>query len=57
MAAQIAGERMEEAKQTSAQVLVTSCPFCVDNLRMGEELAKTGIKIMDITQLVDELME
>jgi Fe-S oxidoreductase len=57
MAAQIAGKRMEEAKKTGAEVLVTSCPFCVDNLRTGEELAKTGIKIMDITQLIDELME
>lgn len=52
MAQKIAERRVKEAKYSGAEILVTSCPFCVNNLRKGEETAKTGIKIMDIAELI-----
>jgi Fe-S oxidoreductase len=52
----IAKRRMNEARSTGVEILVTSCPFCVDNLKKGDELAKTGIKVMDIMQLVAEVV-
>lgn len=50
----IGRNRLEEAK--FADYLVTSCPFCVSNLKSIEEKAKTGIAVMDISVLVDSLL-
>ncbi|MFX0134077.1 MAG: (Fe-S)-binding protein [Candidatus Hodarchaeota archaeon] len=47
-----AKERIEEAKATGAQILVTSCPFCVTNLNDAVKEKKEKIEVMDITTLV-----
>jgi Fe-S oxidoreductase len=36
---------------------VTACPFCVTNLRYGNDLVKVNIEIKDIAELVDDLLE
>jgi Fe-S oxidoreductase len=49
-----ARERLEEAKDTGAEILVTSCPWCETNLRAG------GIGMdekMEIVDLFDLMME
>ncbi|UCF08493.1 MAG: Fe-S oxidoreductase, partial [Thermoplasmata archaeon] len=52
---QIAGKRVESAR--FADVLLTSCPFCVNNLALGKELTDCDFEIKDIVELVDELLE
>ena len=52
LALEISKERINEALETGAQVLVTSCPFCVGNLNdavkdMGSDV-QDKIKIVDI---------
>ncbi len=51
----IAGRRVYDAK--FADLLLTSCPFCVNNLSLGKELTENEIEIKDIVELVDELLE
>ena len=51
----LAGKRVESAK--FADLLLTSCPFCVNNLLLGKDLIDSGIEIKDIVEFVDELLE
>jgi Fe-S oxidoreductase len=39
-----------------ADVLVTACPFCVSNLKLGNELVKVDVEIKDIAELIDDLL-
>jgi Fe-S oxidoreductase len=50
----IASKRIEDAK--FADIILTSCPFCVNNLIFGSELCETKIEVKDIVELVDELL-
>jgi heterodisulfide reductase subunit D len=45
-------QRVEEAKETGAQAIVTACPFCEGNL--GDVIAATeaGLELYDITDLL-----
>jgi len=49
----IAARRVEEA--AFADLLVTTCPFCVNNLKAGAE-GKRAPEIVDLVQLVDRLL-
>ena len=48
----MAETRLEEAK--FADIVITTCPFCVNNLRFG--LGDDKKRIVDLTELVDELL-
>ncbi|HVO78096.1 MAG TPA: (Fe-S)-binding protein [Methanomassiliicoccales archaeon] len=50
----IAGRRVEEA--SFADVLVTTCPFCVSNLRSGREETGSKVEIMDLSELLASLV-
>lgn len=51
----IAVDRIHDAEATGADVLVTCCPFCVLNLTQGAKKAGSGIKIMDLSQVLLEV--
>ncbi|MHA1593269.1 MAG: (Fe-S)-binding protein [Candidatus Baldrarchaeia archaeon] len=46
-----ATERLKEAKETGASVLLTACPFCERNLRDAAEAGNFDIKILDVVQV------
>ncbi|KQM10700.1 MAG: (Fe-S)-binding protein [Candidatus Methanomethylophilaceae archaeon] len=48
----IARTRMEEAD--FADLMITSCPFCVNNLILGK--GEKEIRVVDLVELVDELL-
>ncbi|MFX1596723.1 MAG: (Fe-S)-binding protein, partial [Promethearchaeota archaeon] len=56
LALKISEERIKEAIETEAQILTTSCPFCIGNLRDAyEEMddnIKEKIKVVDIIDLI-----
>ena len=54
-AQRIASRRVIAASEV-ADLLVTSCPFCVTNLRFGNELVKASTEIRDIAEVVDDLL-
>jgi heterodisulfide reductase subunit D len=51
-AVNIAAERVRDAEAVGAEVLITSCPFCVLNLSAGAKKIGSKIKIMDISQML-----
>jgi Fe-S oxidoreductase len=51
---QIAGKRVTEAN--FADVLVTSCPFCVTNLKVGKDRTKAKVEIVDLVEFIDPLL-
>ncbi|MHA1799766.1 MAG: heterodisulfide reductase-related iron-sulfur binding cluster, partial [Candidatus Helarchaeota archaeon] len=55
-AIEISSERIDEAKDTGAEILLTSCPFCVTNLKDGVEATNSKIEVQDITQFLLERM-
>ena len=54
-AQRIASRRVRSASEL-ADLLVSAGPFCVTNLRFGNELVKVDIEIKDIAELVDDLL-
>ncbi|WP_400208586.1 (Fe-S)-binding protein [Candidatus Methanomassiliicoccus intestinalis] len=54
LSAQIAADRVEEA--SFADILVTSCPFCVNNLKVGKDQCKSDVEIVDLVELVESLL-
>jgi Fe-S oxidoreductase len=51
----IAARRIEEA--AFADVLVTTCPFCVNNLKVGGESCGSKVQVMDLVELLEPLIE
>jgi Fe-S oxidoreductase len=47
-----AQERLEEAKLTGAEMIITCCPWCEENLRDAMRGINTGMKVYDIVQLI-----
>ena len=50
-------ERIREAELTGASFLLSCCPTCKNNLRDGAESSKSNIKVMDLTEFLEELLE
>ena len=49
--------RVQQAAETGAEVLVTSCPYCITNFeesRLGLE-GEGVIEVKDLTEIVDEV--
>ena len=48
--------RTEQALETKAEIIVSSCPFCLTMLNDGVifKEAQDNVKIMDIAELIDQ---
>ncbi|MFP4197751.1 MAG: (Fe-S)-binding protein [Methanomassiliicoccales archaeon] len=55
LSGQIASGRMKEGE--IAEIMVSTCPFCVNNLRMGGEKQGNRVEVKDLVELLDELLE
>jgi Fe-S oxidoreductase len=56
LALQTATERVEEAKETGAEAIITSCPYCEQNLRDPLNIQGEPMKVYDLTDLVLQAM-
>ena len=45
-------KRLEEALETGAEALISTCPFCWNNFNDGIKADNLGIKMYDLTQIV-----
>ncbi len=58
MAVHMASERVRDALAVGAEIIVSGCPACKDNLRKGARAIpkqeRGKIKIMDITEMVTD---
>jgi len=55
LAVNIAAKRVKEAVETGAEVIITTCPFCVLNLQQGAKQLGAKIKVMDLSELLAEV--
>lgn len=53
----IAGERIKEAEKTNAEYLVSSCPFCFRNLADAIKDSSSNLKILDVIEILDSVVE
>lgn len=54
----LAVNRAKELLETGAEIIVTHCPGCIMQLKMGlKELKVTGVEVLDLTQIVAMSME
>ena len=49
---EIAERRLQEAMETGAEILVSACPFCEQNLKEAADSLGSKIKVMDIAELL-----
>jgi heterodisulfide reductase subunit D len=49
---EIAKRRVEEAAQTGAELLVSACPFCEQNLKEAARSIRNEIRVMDVAELL-----
>jgi heterodisulfide reductase subunit D len=52
-AIEIASERIKEAEETGAQILISACPFCKRNLMDAIKATGSNLEFMDITEFVN----
>jgi glycolate oxidase subunit GlcD len=61
MAVEMAAERVQDALDVGAEIIVSGCAACKDNLRKGAKTfpkeVRKALKIMDITEIVATAME
>ena len=51
-AVNVAAERIKDAQEVGAEIVATSCPFCVLNLSAGAKSIGSKIKVMDISEIL-----
>jgi Fe-S oxidoreductase len=57
IAEDIALDRVKEAQETGAELIVTPCPFCVVNLNAGAKKGDIPLKAIDLLQFVTMSLE
>ncbi|MHA1728734.1 MAG: (Fe-S)-binding protein [Promethearchaeota archaeon] len=55
-ALEMASERIEEALETGAEVLVTTCPFCEHNFSDAIKKNKSNIEVMDLVDVLKDVL-
>lgn len=56
-AAKNAGLRIEEGMQTGAEKMVSICPFCHYNLNEGARRINSSMRLHDVVELIDMVLE
>jgi Fe-S oxidoreductase len=57
LALEIAKSRIKEAEETGADNLVSICPFCYRNLVDAIEALDSNIKMVDLTDLLNQALD
>jgi len=57
LALEIAKSRVEEAEETGADNLVSICPFCYRNLDDAIKARNSNIKMVDLTDLINQALD
>ena len=50
----INADRLKEALETEAEVLLSACVFCKNNLFLAETETKSDLPVIDLTQLLED---
>ncbi|MFQ6075005.1 MAG: (Fe-S)-binding protein [Candidatus Bathyarchaeia archaeon] len=55
-ALEIAKERVREAQEAGAKILLSSCPFCKLNLSQANRVTRAGLEVLDLTEFVSRAL-
>ena len=53
---QVSAQRIAQAAEVNATVLVSACPQCVRTLSKAARANKVRIRVMDLTQFVEKAL-
>ena len=56
VALETAVKRVREAEATGADYMLSTCPFCYQNLSMGIQEAGSHLQFRDITEILAEVV-
>ena len=56
LALEIAKSRVQEAEETGAEYIVSICPFCYRNLSDAITALSSSLKMVDLTELVNQAL-
>ncbi|MBD3211443.1 MAG: hypothetical protein GF311_02460 [Candidatus Lokiarchaeota archaeon] len=54
-ALEVSKERLEEAKETGATILSSTCPFCRTNLSDANKEFDMGLQVIDLVEILDQI--
>jgi len=54
-AVEVSKERLEEAKETGATVISSTCPFCRTNLSDANDKYNFDMEVLDLMEIIDQL--
>ena len=52
---EISKERLEEAQETGATIVSSTCPFCRTNLSDANNAFNMGFEVLDLVEIIDQL--
>jgi Fe-S oxidoreductase len=52
---EISKERLDEAKETGATIISSTCPFCRTNLSDANKTFDMGFEVLDLVEIIDKL--
>jgi len=52
-----ASQRLKEAESTGAEILTTSCPFCITNFLEASKLTNSSLKIIPLIKIIEEVVK
>ncbi len=56
VASKVAVKRLKEAEATGTNILVTTCPFCVQTLKAAKEQTGSHMEILDLAVLLERII-
>ncbi|MFW9948984.1 MAG: (Fe-S)-binding protein [Candidatus Thorarchaeota archaeon] len=54
-AIEISKERLDEAKETGATIVSSTCPFCKTNLKDANEVYNFDFEVLDLMEIIDKV--
>jgi heterodisulfide reductase subunit D len=55
-ATEISGDRLNEATETGAEMIISTCPFCKTNLSDANEKFQKGFKVIDLIEVLASII-
>jgi heterodisulfide reductase subunit D len=55
-AVDVSNVRLNEAKDTKAKIIASTCPFCKTNLTDANEKFNMGFEVLDLIEILDQMI-
>ena len=52
-----ASQRLKEVESTGADILTTSCPFCITNFLEASKISNSSFEIIPLIKIIEEVIK